>query len=109
MTSPDGEPALDPPAESPEIVEEVLELPETEDGGRVVEEGAGRRLIFQEAVRASLAFTFAGILVVTIVFAFLNVNSSSWTNTKELLQLLLPAEMALLGSAVGFYFGARRQ
>jgi hypothetical protein len=28
---------------------------------------------------------------------------------KELLQILLPAETALLGSAVGFYFGSIRK
>ena len=62
----------------------------------------------QEVVRALLAFTFVIILVLTIVFAFQNVSGPNWTNTKELLQLLLPAETALLGSAVGFYFGSRR-
>ena len=62
----------------------------------------------QEVVRSLLAFTFVIILVLTIVFAFQNVGGPNWANTKELLQLLLPAETALLGSAVGFYFGSRR-
>jgi hypothetical protein len=62
----------------------------------------------QEIVRSLLAFTFVIILVLTIVFAFQNVDGPNWANTKELLQLLLPAETALLGSAVGFYFGSRR-
>jgi len=28
-----------------------------------------------------------------------------WIETKDLLQILLPAETALLGIVVGFYFG----
>lgn len=59
-------------------------------------------------VRAALAFGFAVIFLVTIIFAFINVNGTGWDDTKELLQLLLPAETALLGEAVGFYFGTQR-
>ena len=62
----------------------------------------------QEVVRASLAIFFAIILLVTIIYAFANVSGPDWTNVKELVQILLPAETALLGSAVGFYFGSQR-
>lgn len=72
------------------------------------ESGVVGRLVWEEVVRAGLAFTFVVILAATIVFAFANVNSANWANTKDLLQLLLPAETALLGSAVGFYFGTRK-
>jgi hypothetical protein len=54
-----------------------------------------------------MAFTFVIILLVTIIWAFIDASGSHWGNAKELLQLLLPAETALLGSAVGFYFGTR--
>lgn len=64
----------------------------------------------QEFVRASIAFAFVAILFFTVILAFQNVDDdNAWVNTKELLQVLLPAETALLGSAVGFYFGSRRQ
>jgi hypothetical protein len=59
-------------------------------------------------VRAALAFGFAVIFLITIIGPFINVNGTAWDHTKELLQLLLPAEMAILGAAVGFYFGAQR-
>jgi hypothetical protein len=62
----------------------------------------------RESVRAGLAFVFAIIFFVTIMYAFLSTGTDSWDDTKELLQILLPAETALLGSAVGFYFGTRR-
>lgn len=61
-----------------------------------------------ELIRTGLALKFVIIFGVTIVFAFSKVEDSGWANVKELLQLLLPAETALLGSAVGFYFGARK-
>ena len=35
------------------------------------------------------------------------IRTGSWKETKELLDLLLPAVIALLGSAVGFYFGTK--
>lgn len=66
------------------------------------------REIGRELVRGGLAILFAIILIGTIVFAFQHVGTPSWVDTKELLQLLLPAETALLGSATGFYFAASR-
>jgi len=76
---------------------------------RVLEErSATFRLGFQELVRAGLAFTFAGLLLLIVVLAFRSVyDDAEWKNTKELLQVLLPAVTALLGSALGFYFGSR--
>ena len=66
--------------------------------------------LFAEAfMRALLAWSFIVIFGLTVCWAFGNVsNETTWTNTKELLQLLLPAESALLGSAVGYYFGSRK-
>jgi len=63
-----------------------------------------------EVVRALLAFIFAFFLLVVIVWGFINAGAGSavWTPTKELLQLLLPAVTALLGSAVGFYYGTQK-
>ena len=55
--------------------------------------------------RLLIALLLLALLALTVVFAFLKVSGQGWTNTQELLQVLLPAETALLGSAVGFYFG----
>lgn len=65
------------------------------------------QLIVQEVVRALVTFALAVLLIVTVVFAFLNVNGPGWANVKELLQILLPVESGLLGGALGFYFGSR--
>ena len=32
-------------------------------------------------------------------------SAAQWTQTKEMLQIILPAITALLGSVIGFYFG----
>jgi hypothetical protein len=68
-----------------------------------------RHLWAQELVRSSLALALTAILALTIIGAFIGALSPSWPNVKELLQLILPAETALLGGAVGFYFGSRQQ
>jgi hypothetical protein len=62
----------------------------------------------EEFVRALLAGVFVVIFGATVIAAFMFVGSAAWPNVKELLQILLPAETALLGSAVGFYFGTHR-
>jgi hypothetical protein len=82
------------------VVEKVSAAP--------VEETRSRYLAPEELVRAGLAFAFVVIFAATIGFAFTGVDEH-WASTKELVELLLPAETALLGSAVGFYFGTRQQ
>ena len=68
-----------------------------------------RTLVGEALVRAGLAFTFVIIFAATIGWAFLNLSDPGlWMRTKELIEILLPAETALLGSAVGFYFGTRK-
>lgn len=64
-------------------------------------------LVAQELVRSSMAVLFVLIFAGTITWSFFLVTGHAWGNVKELLQLLLPAETALLGSAVGFYFGSK--
>jgi hypothetical protein len=68
-----------------------------------------RRLLVQEHARLWIAVGLIGILALTILGAFIGAFSSNWTNVKDLLQLLLPAETALLGGALGFYFGSDKQ
>ncbi len=59
--------------------------------------------------RQLLALSFFALFAATVVLSFVNIHNSSWANTKEWLQILLPAETALLGSATGFYFGSKSQ
>jgi heme/copper-type cytochrome/quinol oxidase subunit 2 len=74
------------------------------------EESRPYRFWSTDVVRASLAFLFAAFLLIVIVWGFRNAGRSQavWGQTKELLELLLPAITALLGSAVGFYFGTQK-
>ena len=103
QTTADGEAA---PAPIEQL--ELTEIP-TEPSAAKISELAARRIIGQELVRAGLAFVFVVLFAMTIVWAFANLGESDkWVRTKELLVILLPAETALLGSAVGFYFGSRR-
>jgi hypothetical protein len=109
---PPAGPVVDTPVSPPELAR-VEEVPVTgpvspPELARVEEVPVTARLVSEEIVRASLAFSFVILLGCTVVLAFLAVNGNHWVNTKELLQLLLPAETALLGSAVGFYFGTRK-
>lgn len=71
--------------------------------------GTQRVLAVESVARLLLALSFVVIFFLTVYWAFSGVEGGNpnWSNTKELLQILLPAETALLGSAVGFYFGAR--
>jgi hypothetical protein len=44
--------------------------------------------------------------VFTVYVAFANVGDpQKWGNTKQLLDVLIPTESALLGTAVAFFFG----
>jgi hypothetical protein len=61
-------------------------------------------LVLQELARSALALALLGVFVLTITWAFLNVGTRAWGNTKQLLDVLIPAETAILGIAVGFYF-----
>jgi hypothetical protein len=66
------------------------------------------RLAPEEFVRALLALIFAAMLAGTGAWAFIEIHSPDWANVKSLLDTLVPAESALLGSAVGFYFGTKK-
>jgi hypothetical protein len=67
-----------------------------------------RHLWAQELVRAGLAIALFLLLAVTVVWVLFLAGTSNWPNAKEALQILLPAETGLLGSAAGFYFASRR-
>jgi hypothetical protein len=66
----------------------------------------------RESARAKLAYILTLILAGTIAFAAYAITTGppgTGPDIQEFLQLVLPAEIALLGSAVGFYFGAQRR
>ena len=48
-----------------------------------------------------------GLTAVPCLLLAAVIDSERWAAVKDLLQILLPAEMGLLGSAAGFYFGSR--
>jgi hypothetical protein len=73
---------------------------------RIRETGEAERKKVQEKGRLNLTYIFSGILAGTIALAFFNLGGQ-WERTKELLQIVLPIETGLLGSAVGYYFGTR--
>ncbi|MFL5844510.1 MAG: hypothetical protein ACJ762_07435 [Solirubrobacteraceae bacterium] len=58
-----------------------------------------------EVIRAAVALLLLGLLTYIVVRGF--DHAKTWADTKELLDQLLPAVTALLGSAVGFYFGTK--
>jgi hypothetical protein len=52
---------------------------------------------------------FAVLLALTIVLAYGSpLFGQNWAQVMQWLQVILPVETVLLGSAVGFYFGNRR-
>ena len=61
-------------------------------------------------VRTIITCSFIAIFALTILASLAIVTwvGSAWTNAKELMQLVLPAETALMGSAIGFYFGSQK-
>ena len=51
---------------------------------------------------------FALLLALTIVLAYGSpIFGQNWAQIMQWLQVILPVETVLLGSAVGFYFGNR--
>lgn len=65
--------------------------------------------MFSDTVRSLTTYFFIFLFILTVLIAFYVViwRGSEWTQTKDLIELLLPAETALIGSAVGFYFGSK--
>jgi hypothetical protein len=68
-----------------------------------------KRARWQEWVRAATTGCFLFLLLILIVFSCYEAQSwkEHWAQTKEMLQIILPALTGLLGSSLGFYFGSR--
>jgi hypothetical protein len=110
----EGDGDLDSSGAPPEVDEPVEVVTEaslniSEVGAPDIEvREAVRRAWWQELVRSYLALLFTLLLFATVGYACWAATTNHWTNAKELLDIALPAETALLGSATGFYFGSRR-
>jgi len=61
------------------------------------------RIFRREVVRLFIVLLLFLAFILTIVWAFISASSAYWTNVKDLLDLILPAETALLGTAIAFY------
>jgi hypothetical protein len=55
-----------------------------------------------------LALLLLAIFAVTVFVALHGAGHKQWPQFKDALAVLLPAETGLLGSAVGYYYGTRK-
>jgi hypothetical protein len=103
--------AQTPPAATASETDHVVPEPEltVREIGRPSYEtaAAAARAWQQELVRSGIALLFTLIFVGTVSYACWAATTHHWPAAKELIQILLPAETALIGSATGFYFGTR--
>jgi len=60
-------------------------------------------------VRATLAYYMLALLAATLAFVALQVARGYWDQTREFTEILLPAELALIGSATAFYFASAQE
>jgi len=63
--------------------------------------------VAQEKTRGRIAIIFASLFAVTVIYSLLACRWSALSkNLLSVLQILLPVETALLGTIIGFYYGA---
>lgn len=65
----------------------------------------------RDYVRLVITVGLLAILAFVVVWACVESASwkEHWEQTKEMLQIILPALLGLIGSALGFYFGSREK
>jgi hypothetical protein len=56
-----------------------------------------------EVVRLLMVLLLFAAFILTLVWSFLSASGPHWNNVKGLLDLIFPAETALLGTAIAFY------
>ena len=63
----------------------------------------------RDVVRMLTTFGLIFLFIVTVLVAFYSViwHDSQWKDTKDLIEIMLPAETALIVSVVGFYFATK--
>lgn len=103
MTMPGAPSGSDVSSDPPLEVEIPEGLEEFTPGERSISEK-------QERIRGVLALIFAILFVAVIVtpvpFVWIN-GVAGWVAIKEWLQVILPPLTAIVGAAMGFYFGTR--
>jgi hypothetical protein len=71
---------------------------------------ARQRVVAEHRVRGRLAAALTALFAVTVLAALATAifgSAAAYKQVVDILRDLLPAELAILGSALGFYFGAR--
>lgn len=61
----------------------------------------------RDRVRLVVAVGLLAILSYVVIFSTVEAASypTHWTQTKEMLQIILPALIGIIGTVIGFYFG----
>jgi hypothetical protein len=64
----------------------------------------------QESVRHWLSWSLVAIFGLTIFLSFATIwfDTKAWIAAKDLFTIAISTESALLGSAIGFYFGTKK-
>jgi hypothetical protein len=75
------------------------------DRDRVKEQSPLLDMVKEEVIRAAVALLLILLFAAVVVGGYL--RAKTWADTKELLDVVMPAVTALLGSALGFYFGKK--
>jgi len=91
------------------VAAESLYVPPVPGSGLSDDPPYGVEGVTLERTRAVIALALTALLILTVLLAFFWLNGPSWQNAKELLQTVVPVEVGLLGSAIGFYFGSQVQ
>ena len=73
--------------------------------------GPKKRVLPPNLMRGILAIAFVIIFLGVLIGAFYSLYKfgGKWEDAKDLIEILLPAVTALLGSVVGFYFGSKEE
>jgi hypothetical protein len=61
-----------------------------------------------DRMRGHLMYMLFSLVLATIIFAMVQDIRGYWESARELVEIVLTTEFALLGSAVGFYFRSER-
>jgi hypothetical protein len=86
--------------------------PETlEIAGQLQQPHLGRSIdIYREKLTSRLIALFAGtVLLESIIAETAMITSHDFSTVREVVRDIIPAEVSLLGTAIGYYFGVRKK
>ena len=86
-----------------------------QDGSRTGSNSQPPKVVFKKGPylrakahdNARLLLTIALLAMLFWVIVWASIGNTPWSQTKEMLQIMLPALTGLIGSAIGFYFGSK--